>query len=291
MSHFKRPSTRRFPRIQGHRGTPFLEPENSLEGFSRAADIGADSVELDVFTTADGIPVVFHGGAAPKELQDEMRRTHPDKDPNDLLVGELGNLTARKGNIESLTLETMKTVELKPEGYVCPSDRVNGVKIPTLEEALSLIRKRNLHVTVELKGLSTPKPVVHLLRKMGMVEEVTVSSFTWPLLVEAKALEPALQTAVLFVDPGEDCVAIAMKYKASEIHLRFDTVTKDVVNEAHAHGLNIMAWFRSPHTMKEEEKFFDHLIHAGVDTICTNVPDKLAQLKLTHGLLRHSSRL
>jgi len=185
---------------------------------------------------------------------------------------------------------TKVSKKLKPEGFECPSDRVNGVKIPTLEEALTLVRKRNLHVTVELKGLSTPRPVVHLLRKMGMVKNVTVSSFTWPLLVEAKALEPALQTAVLFVDPGENCVAIAKKYEASEIHLRFDTVTKDVVEEAHAHGLNIMAWFRSPHTMKDEEKFFDHLIDAGVDTICTNVPDKLVQVKLTQGLL-HSSRL
>jgi len=44
----------------GHRGSPRERRENTLEGFAVALDHGADAVELDVHTTADGIVVVHH---------------------------------------------------------------------------------------------------------------------------------------------------------------------------------------------------------------------------------------
>ena len=55
---------RRRPRIQGHRGALYLEPENTLAAFRSCCEMGADSVELDVFATKDGELVVFHGGVS-----------------------------------------------------------------------------------------------------------------------------------------------------------------------------------------------------------------------------------
>ncbi|WP_062205995.1 glycerophosphodiester phosphodiesterase [Streptomyces sp. NBRC 109706] len=43
-----------------HRGDPYRVRENTLPSFTSAAEAGADSVELDVRTTADGVPVVLH---------------------------------------------------------------------------------------------------------------------------------------------------------------------------------------------------------------------------------------
>lgn len=52
----------------GHRGIPAERPENTLGGFTRAVELGADAVELDTHVSADGIVVVHHdaeiGGAA-----------------------------------------------------------------------------------------------------------------------------------------------------------------------------------------------------------------------------------
>lgn len=47
-------------RIIGHRGCAAHAPENSLEGITAAANAAADSVELDVRLTADGVPVLLH---------------------------------------------------------------------------------------------------------------------------------------------------------------------------------------------------------------------------------------
>jgi glycerophosphoryl diester phosphodiesterase len=48
------------PEIIAHRGASRERPENSLAAFQRAAELGADGVELDVHLHDDGVPRVHH---------------------------------------------------------------------------------------------------------------------------------------------------------------------------------------------------------------------------------------
>ncbi|MBY0377238.1 MAG: glycerophosphodiester phosphodiesterase [Gammaproteobacteria bacterium] len=48
------------PIIIAHRGANALAPENTLEAFNLAYQMGADWIECDVVLTADGIPVILH---------------------------------------------------------------------------------------------------------------------------------------------------------------------------------------------------------------------------------------
>jgi glycerophosphoryl diester phosphodiesterase len=57
--------SRRRPLILGHRGSPHLAPENSLDSFRLALEQGADGVELDVQSTSDGVLVAHHDAALP----------------------------------------------------------------------------------------------------------------------------------------------------------------------------------------------------------------------------------
>jgi glycerophosphoryl diester phosphodiesterase len=47
-------------RVIAHRTCPQHAPENSLEGIAKAAELGADAVEIDVRPTSDGVPVLNH---------------------------------------------------------------------------------------------------------------------------------------------------------------------------------------------------------------------------------------
>ena len=47
-------------KIFAHRGASGYAPENTLEAFALAMDIGADGIELDVQMTKDGEVVVIH---------------------------------------------------------------------------------------------------------------------------------------------------------------------------------------------------------------------------------------
>src|SRR5690242_7733018 len=46
--------------VIAHRGASRVERENTLRAFSRAHEMGADAVELDVRRTSDGVLVVHH---------------------------------------------------------------------------------------------------------------------------------------------------------------------------------------------------------------------------------------
>ena len=50
----------RRPLVLGHRGASAGAPENTVAAFTRARELGADGVELDVRRTADGVLVVHH---------------------------------------------------------------------------------------------------------------------------------------------------------------------------------------------------------------------------------------
>lgn len=56
------------PLVLAHRGASARAPENTLEAFALARDLGADGVELDVRRTADGVLVVHHDAAGPAGL-------------------------------------------------------------------------------------------------------------------------------------------------------------------------------------------------------------------------------
>ena len=81
---------------------PRLARENTLPSFELALDAGADGLELDVHTTADGVVVI-----------------HPDPD----LPGG--------PRIDSMTLAELRRYEAAP-----------GVPIPTLEELCGLVQGR-----------------------------------------------------------------------------------------------------------------------------------------------------
>jgi len=51
-----------FPIGFAHRGARAHAPENTLEAFRRALEMGATGLESDVFLTRDGVPVLDHDG-------------------------------------------------------------------------------------------------------------------------------------------------------------------------------------------------------------------------------------
>ncbi len=50
----------RSPKISAHRGASRQAPENTLAAFSKAIELGADFIELDLRTTSDGRQVCLH---------------------------------------------------------------------------------------------------------------------------------------------------------------------------------------------------------------------------------------
>lgn len=54
--------------VVAHRGASAIAPENSLEAFERAIELGADMVEFDVRRSADGVLVISHDPLPPPHV-------------------------------------------------------------------------------------------------------------------------------------------------------------------------------------------------------------------------------
>ena len=87
------PNQQRVLRI-AHRGASAYALENSPESLRKAAELGADMVEIDIRTTADDVPIVTHDSS--------LKRVYGiDGNVSDYSLDELRQLTESQGEIIS----------------------------------------------------------------------------------------------------------------------------------------------------------------------------------------------
>lgn len=279
------------PTIIAHRGALYHEPENTLPAFRKAAELGADAVELDCFLLKCGTLVVFHGFGTDEDpgwFQGYCQCTSP---------------SSNGANILDKTYEEVRGMKFDKAGseFACHPSRMEQKQafIPTLEQVLVQAKETGFDVTIELKGPGTAKPSLDLVERLDMVDKVVFSSFSHDRIACIRALRKEMnadgtayryRTGCLFTAPPENFVEIAMGVGASEVHLRYDECTKQRIDAIHAHGMSSMAWFRGHAGMladvsekyldvgNEDEDMYHTVLNSGVKQLCMNKPDVLAEM-------------
>lgn len=125
--------------ITGHRGNNRFAPENTMESYRQAAELGSDYIETDVRLTKDGVLVFQHD-------EDIERNTNG------------------KGRIQDKTLMELKGYDFGFPGEF--QDRYKGEPICTVEEGMKYFKKKNQKVLYEIKTPSVIKPLAELIRKI-----------------------------------------------------------------------------------------------------------------------------
>jgi glycerophosphoryl diester phosphodiesterase len=139
--------------VISHRGEHLRHPENTLAALRAAIEAGADYLEVDVRTTADGKLVLMH-------------------DPT------VDRTTGGTGRISGMTLKQVKALSTGRE------------RVPTFEEALSLARGK-AQVCVDCKDVA-PEALIAALEHQKMIEGVVVYGNTG-FLREVQTLRPAVR--------------------------------------------------------------------------------------------------
>ena len=235
--------------IIAHRGASGYAPENTLEAFRKAAEMGADGVELDIHLTADGEVVVCH--------DEKIDRT-----------------SNGQGEITSYTLKELKAFDF---GYHFYNGERKGIKIPTLKEVYELLAPTGMIVNVEIKS-SDPAiiPACHkIAADCGMEDKIIYSSFDHFQIERMRELDGSAFIAPLYnfnlLNPWNYCLDIGARAahpKLSQIRRRPYYVT-----ECHNRGIRVHPW-----TANTEEDI-RLLLEAGVDGIITNYPDVAIALR------------
>lgn len=247
MAQFPEFWWRERPLIFGHRGASRVAPQNTLAAFRRAAELGADGVELDVHLTAEGIPVVIHDA-------------------------RVDATTDGKGRVAELTLPQVKELDA---GVHFAADFA-GERIPTLEEVLAEVGQR-LIINIELKpstkssgGLE--EAVVAVVRRMGMLERVWFSSFKPYALYWIRQQEPSVPCGLLYSPLTFVSRLLAPVTPHEALHPHRSLVREAMVRRAHRRGLRVVTW-----TLDDEDQA-QRFAEWGVDVIITNEPERLLAL-------------
>ena len=229
--------------IWAHRGASGYAPENTLEAFQKAIDMGADGIELDVQMTKDGQLVIIH---------DET----------------INRVSDGKGWVKDYTYE-----ELLQFNFNKKYPDMGKIKIPTLEEVYLLLKDTNLYINVELKnGIifyeNLEERVMELTRKMGYEERVIYSSFNHYSVMKLKELDPTVKTAFIYQDGYLDMAEYAEIYSVEALHpALYNLQYPNFINDCKSKGIVLRVWTVNK---KNDMKM---LCENGVQGIITNFPD------------------
>ena len=155
-----------------------------------------------------------------------------------------------------------------------------GEKIPTLEEALLLVKSLDWKVNVEIKDHisnigheSIAGDVCDMIRRLGMAESTILSSFQHEYLRQAAALLPEMPRAALVTEPRpQDAAAVCRDAAAVYYHPKHTLVLPDDVQTLRAQGILINVWTaNSPDDM-------ERAISLGVNAIITDYPRRLREM-------------
>lgn len=234
--------------VLGHRGASGYAPENTLEAFKLAMDMGADGFELDVHLSKDGELVVIH----------------------DETVDRTADGT---GFVGEMTLAELKALDASNH-----KEAYKGAKIPTLAEVYDLIRDTNHIVNVEIKTDNIFYPqleekVLALEKEMGMEGRIVYSSFNHYTVKKIRALAPDAQIGMLFgdvlVEPYDYCKSVG----ANLLHpSKANLNVPGFAEKAKEAGLGMNVW-----TVNEVE-YMEKCLACGAG-IVTNYPDIAVKLR------------
>ena len=192
--------------VIGHRGAAGLAPENTLDGFRRAAALGVDAVELDVHAL-DGALVVIH--------DDTLDRT-----------------TSGQGPLQAQSLAALRGL-----------DAGGGQRVPLLEEVFSALPV-NVGVNIELKARGTAELAVPLAEaELALGRDLLISSFDLDELGHAAALGgSALKVAPLFGRWPRAGWQVARDLRAWSVNLSLRAASKRLIGEASKRGLRTLIY-------------------------------------------------
>lgn len=226
-----------------HRGHSIEYPENTMEAYRKAIELGIEMIECDVNITRDGKLVMIHDST-------------------------LDRTTNGSGRVSSLTWDEIQQLDaggkFKPE--------FAGVRIPSTEETLLLYKEVGISSCFEVKGADADEwnriavALLELFQKHNMLETAFMSSYHHEALhlAQSKCSDLLLAPERLPDDaPANppDAVKQAKLFSAPVIQHQYTVLTPEVVHELHENEIAVWAWS----TTDEQSMLFS--IDCGADAL------------------------
>lgn len=228
------------PQYVAHRGLSALHPQNTMPAFKAAAEAGFYGYEFDIHTTKDGQWVVIH---------------------NDTVDA----MTDGKGNVEDFTFEELQELTIDSGNGI---ENYPELKIPTLEETLSICDEYDIVPVIEIKKCDVQylPQFVEMLEKHDLIEKAVVISFGFDYLTELQKVNSEIELMYLAKKPDKKIVDMCVENGNMGIDFKFENYILCIgaLNYAKEKGLRLGAW------TVDDTISSDIMRAAGVELITTN---------------------
>ena len=223
--------------ITAHRGSSVTAPENTIPAIEKAMEEMADSVEIDVQITSDGVIVLGHDAS-------------------------LKRVAGVNRSIASMTFAQLEQLDVGSWF----SKSYEGTRIPALSEVLELCSQKiglNIEIKYVGKNSELPEKTAEMIKAYGMENQCVVTSTNLPYLRRVKAVLPEVRTGYII------SAAYGNFYSSEDIDfisIRSGFVTSALMQNAHEQGKAVYAW-----TVNSKSEL-ERLTLLGVDGIITDRP-------------------
>ncbi len=191
------------PAVVAHRGASLAEPENTIAAFRRAAEMGAQAVELDVRRSIDGVLVVHHNPHLP-----DLRLIAATP------AAELPESVPALGAALDACAGMWVNVEIK-----------NDPQEPDFDPTETI----------------ADETVAHLLAR-GEDSRWLISCFRIETIDRCRELAPQIRTAWLCTMPPEGVAVDLASRGHVAVHPWFGAVRQELIAACHAKGVQVNVW-------------------------------------------------
>jgi glycerophosphoryl diester phosphodiesterase len=268
--------------LQGHRGCRGLYPENTIDGFIKALDLGVNTLEMDVVITKDSLVLVSHEPWFSHEIA-----IAPDSTPI-----RLDNEKDHK--IFEMTYEETKGYDVGlREHRRFPEQKKIAAQKPLLRDVIQAAenhaasRKRPLpYYNIETKStpdgdnIFHPTPeifsdlLIKVLKEENVLDRSYVQSFDPRTLQHIHKNYPEVKLVLLVENSdGIETNLSKLGFTPEVYSPDFNLVNEDLVSFCRKKEMKLIPW-----TVNEKRDMED-LIEMGVDGLITDYPDRFNELK------------
>lgn len=222
--------------LVSHRGANHLAPENTYAAAQACIDQGVDYVEVDVWTSRDGVFYNLH-------------------DPT------VDRTTDGSGYL--LALDTADIDKLDAGSWFDP--RFAGERVPRLDAFLRWI-KGQAKVFFDVK-FAHPQQLIELIQETGLAEECFLwsGSSQWMRLLHGMAPHLPLKVNVRSV---EEVLAAHERYGAALVEVSPEYLTPDLLDACRTREIRVMAY-----PQENTPEMFRRLLQMDIDLLNLDQPD------------------
>jgi len=268
--------------LQGHRGARGLLPENTIPSFLKAAEIGVDTIEMDLVVTADSMLLVSH-----EPWFNHKISTKPNGEP--VTESEAMDL-----NIYEMTYEQTQQYDVGKRGNPdFPDQKPMEVTKPLLTGAVQAIENFTeennsdpVYYNIETKSrpqyynVMVPEPEVFAqlvydeISALGIMDRAIIQSFDVNTLIAMHEIDQDVTLALLVENRDSPEANLQKLGFTPDIYSPYyRLVNQTLIEKGDQLVMKIIPW-----TINEVPEM-KRLLEMGVDGIITDYPDRAIMLK------------